>query len=97
MVLVFPISNFFINKNSQGRKSVCENKYVPSSANSALLKTDTHKGYENAFVFNVTFLEFVLKLKVELQSGCHTCYVVVVGRIVVVVIAVVAKVVVVLI
>ena len=30
----FPI--FFININSQGRKSVCEKKYIPTTANSAL-------------------------------------------------------------
>ena len=35
VVLVFSISNFFVNKNSQGRKSVRE-KSIPSFANSTL-------------------------------------------------------------
>ena len=34
--LVFSTSNFFINKNSQGRKSVREKKYLLHTANSTL-------------------------------------------------------------
>jgi hypothetical protein len=36
VVLVFWISNFFINKNSQGRKIEFKKKYLRNSGNSAL-------------------------------------------------------------
>ena len=52
VVIDFSISNFFINKNFQGRKSVREKKYVPSFANSAFSKKLKYCGnYLNCLQF----------------------------------------------
>ena len=56
VVLVFSISNFFTNKNSQGRK--LNAKQIPSSGNSALVAwVNAHqpncKSYQTARIWNL--------------------------------------------